>query len=132
MRKNNIIQFPNKVETNLEDVIKETIDKCCIKEPKIKICADCGKILKEDDVGGKTVEFIYGSTPVYTCKKCEEINNGIFEFLCYVNQVVNNEKDIRCDWSDFMNFEIKKLLKRKTPTKYIKKHKIKRGKDFVN
>lgn len=121
---NNIIDFPNEVKNNLDNVIKDTIDKCNIKEPFLLICSDCGKHLDKCDIGSKEIEFKDGAVPIYTCKKCASINDAIFDFLSTINQIYSGETGVRCDWKDFMSVEIKKLLSKKTPVKYIKKHRV--------
>ncbi|NCD07317.1 MAG: hypothetical protein EOL97_14485 [Spirochaetia bacterium] len=121
-----IVEFPDNIKTNnLESVVEETIKKCELVEPKIKRCNDCKKILEENDIGGKSVSFEYHSTPIYFCKECEELNEIIFNFLQEVSYHNFGTKELRCDWNDFMEDKIKKLLKTKTPKKYIKKYNIK-------
>lgn len=123
--KDNIIQFKNKneIKTNLEEAVESTIKKCNIQEPKVKICEDCGKILEEDDIGGKSIEFIYGSTPKYWCKKCEALNNVISDFLFeYLRMVRGKDEDMSCDWFDFIAPKIKELLENEPPEKHIKYH----------
>ena len=121
---NNIIKFKDKETTNIEEAVRDTIRKCNIKEPEIKICEYCGKVILDNDIGSKEIEFTTNSEPKYWCKKCAKFYNAVFNLLVEINKLNGEEmKGVQRSRLDFMIIEIHKLLKRKTPKKYIKKYK---------